>query len=226
MKSSKEKPLIKADLHVHTCYSPDSTASLKDIIEYTQRAGIDCLAITDHNTIAGALRMKQLAPFHIIVGEEIMTSAGEIIGYFLKEEIPPGLSPEETISRIKSQGGLVCVPHPFDIFVRTPLQSQERDKLLPQIDIIEVFNSRSLFLSFSTKARNFAQKHNFLASAGSDAHTPGEIGKAYVEMPDFNGPEEFKLALKQGKVHGERTNPWIHAVTALDKIARRFKRIK
>ena len=190
--------LLRADLHVHTCYSPDSRASLEDIIKVCQRKGINCLAITDHNTIAGALKLKKLAPFSVIVGEEIMTLSGEVIGYFLQEEIPRGLSAEETVARIKSQGGLVCLPHPFDHLTRSPLRSREREKLLGKIDIIEVFNARTVFPRASAKARRFARHNGFLASAGSDAHLPHEVGNAYVEMPPFNGPEDFLAKLGQG----------------------------
>ncbi len=218
--------LLRADLHVHTCYSPDSRASLEDIVKVCQRKGINCLAITDHNTIAGAMRFKELAPFPIIVGEEIMTLSGELIGYFLQEEIPPGLSAEETVARIKSQGGLVCLPHPFDRLTRSPLRSREREKLLPQIQIVEVFNSRTVFPGASAKARHFARQNGFLASAGSDAHLPYEVGNAYVEMPSFSSPEDFLASLRQGKIFGRPVNPLIHVVTLVDKLLNLPRRLK
>jgi len=214
---------MKADLHVHTCYSSDSAASLESIIKHCQQVGVSCLAITDHNTIVGAQMMRQMAPFPIVIGEEIRTSAGEIIGYFLTEEIPGGLSPEEVVTRIKDQGGLVCLPHPFDRFVRSPLSNSIRDKLLSQIDIIEVFNARSPFLQDSAKARAFAQTNRFLASAGSDAHTPGEVGRAYIDMPTFNGPEEFKMALSQGNIFGEKTSFWVHVLATFETLTKRLR---
>ena len=110
--------MLKADLHVHSEYSPDSESSLVDIIEHCTAKGINCIAITDHNEIAGAIELKNIAPFTVIVGEEILSSSGEIIGLFLTEHIPAQLSAEETIRRIKDQGGLVLIPHPFDRYFR------------------------------------------------------------------------------------------------------------
>ena len=105
--------MIKADLHVHTCYSVDCNTPLQRIVDRCLKIGINCLAVADHNTISGALKLKEMAPFKVISAEEIMTSMGELIGLFLTEEVPKGLSPEETIARIKSQGGLVGIPHPY-----------------------------------------------------------------------------------------------------------------
>ena len=203
--------MLRADLHVHTCYSPDSTMSLESIIRRCQEIGIGGIAITDHDTIAGALEMKRIAPFPVIVGEEILTLKGEIIGLFLTENIPRRLSPGETVTRIKAQGGLVCIPHPFDRFRRyAGIRSDALKGILPHIDIIEVFNSRTMLSADLTKARSFAQSNGFLLSAGSDAHCAAELGRAYVEMPEFQGIAEFKAALAQGRIFGRRTNPLIH----------------
>ena len=217
---------MKTDLHIHTRYSPDSNASLERIIEQCQKLGIDCVAITDHGTIEGALRMKEIAPFPVIVSEEVMSSDGEIIGYFLTERIPGGLPPEEVIARIKEQGGLVCLPHPFDGFGRFPLKASKREALLSQIDIIEVFNARSLSLKYSEKARVFAQRNGLLASAGSDAHAPREIGKAYVEMSPFDGPEEFKVALSKGKIFGQKNGVKDHFLTTMGTLTKRLRNHK
>ncbi len=154
--------------------------------------------------------MQALAPFIVIVAEEILTPHGEIMGMFLKETIPSGLSVEQTISRIKAQGGLVCIPHPFDIFRRVGLGGRLMEEWIEQIDIIEVYNSRSPLLQSSNKARVFAQKYGIPGSAGSDAHTAGEIGNAYVEMPEFNGNDEFLQSLAKGKISGHKTNPLVY----------------
>ena len=214
--------LIKADLHVHTCYSPDCTTSLEAIINRCLTLGISCIAVTDHNTIAGGLEMQKSAPFTVIVGEEIKTPYGEIVGLFLREEIPPGLSPQETIDCIKAQGGLVCIPHPFDRVRRSPLKRQMIDEILPQTDIIEAFNSRTTLLRDSARAQAFARSHGLSASAGSDAHTAYEIGHAYVEMPEFSGVDEFRQALAQGMVVGHRSSPWVHLVSSLAKWRKRL----
>jgi predicted metal-dependent phosphoesterase TrpH len=219
--------LLRIDLHIHTRYSRDSNTSLKSIIRRCQKIGLGAVAITDHNTIAGALEMKRIAPFPVIVGEEVLTSKGEILGYFLTEEIPKRLSPEETVARIKAQGGLVGIPHPFDrLRPRSIIRSDVWEKLMPYVDIIEAFNSRVMFPSADLDtARHFAQSNGFLASAGSDAHTPREVGRAYVEMPEFNDVAEFKAALAQGNIFGQRTiiNPLVSFSTPIRKLFGRLR---
>ena len=210
--------MIKADLHIHTCYSPDCCTPLEKIVDHCLNAGINCLAVADHNTIEGALKLQKIAPFKIIVAEEVMTSEGELMGLFLTEEIPRGLSPEETIARIKSQGGLVNIPHPFG---RWPLYNPKKLKtpeILSQLDIIEVFNSRTPTPHSSTKAWQLARKFELPASAGSDAHTLGEIGRAYVEMPQFNTTDDFLHSLAQGRIVGRMSNPFTHLASVWIKI--------
>jgi predicted metal-dependent phosphoesterase TrpH len=201
--------LLKADLHIHTKYSMDCNTPLEKIIERCLETGVNCIAIADHGTAEGALKMQTIAPFPVIVAEEILTPDGEIMGMFLKDSIPSGLSVGETISRIRAQGALVCIPHPFDIFRPSALNAKVTEEIVDQIDVIEVFNSRTLFQS-SGKIQAFAQKHGIPGSAGSDAHTPGEIGRAYVEMPEFNGRDDFLNALVKGRICGQKTNPLIH----------------
>ncbi len=214
--------LLKADLHIHTKYSMDCNMPLEEVINRCLEIGINCIVIADHGTIEGALKMQGIAPFPVIVAEEILTTHGEIMGVFLKDGIPSGLSPHETISRIKAQGALVCIPHPFDIFRHSALGTKITEEIADQIDVIEVFNSRTLLLRHSTQAQVFAQKHGIPQSAGSDAHTPGEIGNAYIEMPEFNGKEDFLNALVKGKISGHRTNPLIHFGSAWARLKKRL----
>jgi len=214
--------LLRADMHIHTEYSMDCTMPLDKIIARCQELGINCVVIADHGTIEGGLRMRELAPFTVIVAEEILTPYGEIMGMFLEEDIPNGLSVEETIAQIKAQGGLVCVPHAFDIF-RPSALGEKIEEFAEQIDVIEVFNSRCPLLRSSAKALAFAQKYAIAQSAGSDAHTPSEIGNAYVEMPEFKGKDDFLQALAQGRVFGRRTNPLTHFSSAWAKL-KNFKR--
>ncbi|MFQ6121934.1 MAG: PHP domain-containing protein [Dehalococcoidales bacterium] len=214
--------MLKADLHIHTEYSMDCTTPLEKIINRCLELGINCIAIADHGTIEGALKMQSLAPFTVIVAEEMLTPHGEIMGIFLKEAIPSGLSIEQTISRIRAQGGLVCIPHGFDIFRPSALGSKIVEELAEQIDIMEVFNARSPLLRSSAKALAFAQKYDIAKSAGSDAHTVDEIGNAYVEMAEFDGKDEFLQALANGKIHGHRTNPLTHFSSAWAKLKTRF----
>ncbi len=213
--------MLKADLHVHTEYSVDCNTPLEKIVSRCLEIGINCIAICDHGTAEGALRMREIAPFKVIVAEEIMTPDGEIMGMFLKETIPSRLPVKEVISRIRAQGGLVCIPHPFDILRRSALRNNMIEKIADQIDIVEVFNSRIFFPQNSAKALAFATKHGILKSAGSDAHTLGEIGNAYVEMPEFNGKDDFLKALEKGKISGHITNPFIHFASAWTKLRKR-----
>ena len=215
--------MLKADLHIHTEYSMDCNTPLESIINRCLELGINCIAICDHGTAEGALKMQTIAPFPVIVAEEILTPQGEIMGMFLTETIPSGLSVEQTLSRIRVQGGLVCIPHPFDTFRHSALGAKTVEEIVEQIDIIEVFNSRAIRLRDSTRAQIFAQKHGIPGSAGSDAHTVGEIGNAYVEMPEFNGRDDFLQALAKGKVFGHRTNPLVHFNSFAQSLKSRFK---
>lgn len=217
--------MLRADLHVHTCYSMDCQTPLSDIITRCLKMGISCVAISDHGTTAGALKLKEIAPFKVIVAQEILTPFGELMGLFLSEDIPKGLSPQETIARIRKQGGLVNIPHPFG---RSPFllpgDRQSRllsEEILSQIDIMEVFNSRTPYPHHFSKAQKLANKSGLAASAGSDAHTAGEIGRAYVEMPEFNGADDFLDCLKQGTIHGKRSNPLIHFASTWAKVKKR-----
>ncbi len=215
--------MLKADLHIHTKYSTDCNTPLEQIINRCLETGINCIAIADHGTIEGALKMQSIAPFPVIVAEEILTSHGEIMGMFLKEGIPSGLPAEQTMSRIKAQGGLVSIPHPFSIFRLSALDSGLIEELVEQIDIIEVFNSRSLLHRSSAKAQIFAQKYGIPGSAGSDAHTLHEVGNAYVEMPEFNGKDDFLNALAKGRILGHRTNPLVHLNSAWARLKSNLK---
>jgi predicted metal-dependent phosphoesterase TrpH len=217
--------LLKADLHVHTRYSEDSISPPEKIVQHCIKRGINCLAITDHNEISGAFEVKRIAPFKVIVGEEILTSRGEIIGYFLTEKIPPHLSPEETVARIKAQGGLACIPHPFDRFRSgAKLRNYALDKILPEIDLIEVFNSRTMLLRDSTRALELARRHDLPATAGSDAHIVREVGSTYMEIPEFNDAGQFRQALRQGKIWGHRTNFLIHFYGIRNRLIKQFQR--
>jgi predicted metal-dependent phosphoesterase TrpH len=199
--------LLKADFHIHSSYSMDSTTTLEQIIETCQRKGINCIALSDHSAVEGAIKLKNIAPFYVIVAEEILTTEGEIMGMFLKNKIPSGLSMEESIRLIKEQGGLLCAQHPFDKIRPDSLKREVMEKIRGQIDLVEVFNARNLLNGSSKQARQFAQAHHLPGSAGSDAHAAYEIGNAFVEMPEFKGRDDFLQALNRGKIHGRRTNP-------------------
>jgi len=191
---------------------------LEQIVERCLELGINCIAVADHNTIAGALKLREIAPFKVIIAEEILTPVGEIMGLFLSEAVSQGLSPQETMSRIRSQGGLIAIPHPFGRSLpwnTNPLTSAE---VLSQVDIIETFNSRTPFSNSIARAWKLAKEQRKAASAGSDAHTLGEIGRAYVEMPEFNGPDDFLNSLAQGKVFGQKSSYLAHFASTWARI--------
>jgi predicted metal-dependent phosphoesterase TrpH len=217
--------LIKADLHIHTEYSMDCTMTLEEIIDRCLETGINCLGVADHNRLEGALRMKEMAPFFIIPGEEILTTEGEVIGFFLSREIPSKLSMREAMAAIKAQNGLVCIPHPYDKLRFSLFKDQVFEDIIREVDIIEAFNARSLSRASSTRAWQLAQKYGKLASAGSDAHTLPEIGNAYVEMPDFKDKDEFLASLAKGKISGSKSNPAARVVSTWNRLKKTgFKR--
>lgn len=201
--------MLKADLHVHSDYSYDCRNKPEDIIMRCRDTGINCIAIADHGTAEGALVIQKLAPFKVIIAEEIMTPYGEVMGMFLKESIPNKIPFAEAILRIREQGGLACVPHPFDKPNRHGLGRKKLEQFIDDIDIIEVFNARSPLPWFSSTSLAAADKYGKAKSAGSDAHTIREIGSTYIEMPEFSGKQDFLSALERGAIHGRMTNPFV-----------------
>ena len=196
--------------------------SPETLVSRCLRTGLNCLAVTDHDSIEGALAVRELAPFRVIIGEEICSANGEITGLFLQDWIPPGLPAGETALRIKEQGGLVSIPHPFDRFRSRVITAGGLCDVLPHADIIEVFNSRNSLDADNLKARELAEAHGVLGSAVSDAHTPLEIGRTYVEMPDFDGtPAGFLAAISEGRLVTNKTSPLVHLLTTLTKAKRR-----
>lgn len=219
---------MRIDFHSHTYTSKDSLNDPARIVAACQRAGIDCLAVTDHNNINGAYAVQRLAPFRVIIGEEIYTTAGEIIGLFLSEEIPKGLSPQETVARIKAQGGLVYLPHPVDRLRQGALLPAAREAIWDQIDIVEVFNARCLFPGDNDRALALARQRGAVMGAGSDAHTLGEFGSTYVEVAgtpaDRLDPADLLARLRQGRVVGHLASPLVHVPTTFVKPYKRLRR--
>jgi predicted metal-dependent phosphoesterase TrpH len=199
--------LLKADFHIHSQFSGDCSTTLEQIIQTCQKKSINCIALTDHNEVEGALRLQKIAPFYVIVGEEILTTSGEIMGLFLTQKIPRDLAIDEVIKRVKDQGGLLCAQHPFDKFRSDALQADVMEKIKDRLDMVEIFNARTPLKRTSEMAGQFAREHNFPATAGSDAHAAYEIGNGYVELPEFKGRDDFLAALAQGKVFGQRASP-------------------
>ena len=183
---------MRLALHVHSNYSPCSESPLKDIYAYCLHNDIGAIAICDHNEISGALRFAELAKgIKVIIGEEIKTKQGEIIGLFLSSRIEPMLSAEETIQRIKEQNGLVLLPHPFDIIRPFHLRPKTLAKIGKQVDLIEIFNSKMLLRRSNNKALDYARSIKKTGVIGSDAHYVKAIGSAIMEIEDFTDAEDF-----------------------------------
>ena len=213
---------MRIDFHCHTEFSRDCGTLLADLLAACQRACIDGLCITDHNRLVAPRLWPVAAPVRLIPGEEIMTTAGEIIGLFLQEEIPPHLSPQETVQRIRAQGGLVYLPHPCESLRHSALDPAAQVAIMADVDIIEVFNSRVTLPGDNAQALRLAQASGKLHGAGSDAHTAGEIGNAYVEMPAFTDQDDFLACLAQGRVVGRLANPLVHLDTVWQKLRKRI----
>lgn len=209
----------RIDCHIHTKYSPDGTLFIPDILRVAKQKHLNGVVITDHNTIEGALELKAKAPkdFITVVGEEIETAEGEIIGLFLQERVPPNLSPEETVDQIKMQGGLVGIPHPFCRFRRSRLQFDTLKRVLDKIDIIEVFNSRNIINADNDKAYQFALENKKAMVAGSDAHLRRECGMSYIEILPFSTPEEFMANLFSARMIKRQSTLWVHLIAKINK---------
>jgi predicted metal-dependent phosphoesterase TrpH len=210
-------------MHSHTMWSGDSTTTPDEIAAAVAESGIDVLCITDHDAIKGAVQLIDRLPCRVIVGEELRTHAGEIIGLFLRERIPRGAQPGQAALTIHGQGGIVYIPHPYDP-MRRNLSEAALDALIADglVDAIEVINAKTSLRSLNERAAAVAAAHDLAAGAGSDAHVPDAIGAAYVEMPDFDGPHDFLDKLRLGRPvghHWDEPRPWSARVlpgTAID----------
>ena len=206
----RDRPLIDVDLHMHTDHSSDCATPVKVLIETARDRGFGAIAITDHNEVSGALEAAKVAngmdDFKIIVAEEVMTSdAGEVIGLFLTEKIPKGVTMREAITEIRRQGGLVYVPHPFDRLHSVP-DYENLLNIVEDIDLMEVFNPRVAISSFNEEAERFARKYNLIPAAGSDSHVAQGLGAVRNRLHDFDGPEEFLESMREAEITRRHKN--------------------
>jgi len=209
-KKLRDRPLIDVDLHMHTDHSSDCATPVKVLIETARDRGFGAIAITDHNEVSGAQEAARVAEglddFKIIVAEEVMTSdAGEVIGLFLKEKIPKGVTMREAITEIRRQGGLVYVPHPFDRLHSVPDYENLLD-IVEDIDLMEVFNPRVAISSFNEEAERFARKYNLIPAAGSDSHVAQGLGAVRNRLHDFDGAEEFLESMREAEITRRHKN--------------------
>lgn len=216
---------MKLSFHNHSEYSWDCRTSLSDLERLCEERGIEAITITDHNEIRGAqLAAEQFKSVKVIIGEEINTAEGEVVGIFLTRKINPGLSLEETLSEIHRQNGLAVVVHPFDRLRRHVMNTDALIRHLADIDIIEVYNSRTVFPQDNVKASIFARQHAKPVIAGNDAHTPAEVGLSTVDVPTFTDAKSFLINLQSATLHTRQAPIWVHAITKLVKWETQIKR--
>lgn len=214
--------MLKVEFHCHTNASKDSLTHPRDLVDTCRRKGIDRVIITDHNTIQGARVAQALDPDLVIVGEEIMTTQGEILAAFVQEEIPRGLSPAETIQQLKDQGAFISVSHPFDAWREGGWQEADLLKILPDVDAIEVYNSRCMLPRFNRAARQFAEKHNLAGTVGSDAHAAFELGRSLMLLHPFEGPVEMRGVIRNGIPRVKWSPPWFRLTSRFASILKKF----
>jgi len=204
-KRLRSRDFVHVDLHMHTDHSPDCATPVDTLLDTAKRVGLGVIAITDHNEISGALAARERANgIKVIVAEEVKTAdQGEVIGLFIEEKIPRGMTLQETIAEIRRQGGLVYVPHPFDRMHAVPDYEHLLD-VVEDIDAMEVFNPRVAFSAFNEEAARFAAKYRIVAGAGSDSHVAQGLGSVKIRMRDFDGPEEFLESLRDADIVRKR----------------------
>jgi len=201
---------IRVDFHTHTASSKDSLTSPEQLVAALHRKGLDRVVVTDHNSMAGARAAQALDPERVIVGEEIMTARGELLAAFVTEEIPRGLTPLETICRLRDQGAFISVSHPFDSWRSGAWKPEDLLEIVPLVDAIEIFNARCLSAAENRRAQEFARAHGLPGTAGSDGHAAFELGAACLELPPFAGPDELRAVISQGRVRGGLSPFWVH----------------
>ena len=223
--TNNERESVRVELHCHTQASADSLVPVERYLKRCRKLGIDKIAITDHNEIKTALKAKEKAPEMVIVGEEIQTSKGELLGYFMTERVPPGLDPIETIDRLRGQEAFISIPHPFDPFRGKDWQLKDLLDLVPFVDAVETFNARCFGKKPNLDAAFFAIENGLLMTVGSDAHTLEELGAATLYMPNFTEVGSFTAGLTEAKHRTELSPFYTHLFSNYAKINKAFNRI-
>ena len=201
---------LRVEFHCHTIFSKDSLTRPEQLVLAAHKKGLDRVVVTDHNKLAGALRARQIDPGLIIVGEEIMTTRGEILAAFMTQEIPAGLTPQETIRRLREQGAFISVSHPFDLNRSGHWDLPDLLEILPLVDAIETFNARCIKPEFNLQAAEFAREHNLPGTVGSDAHVTGELDQASLSLPAFTDAQGLRRVIALGQPQVRLSSPLIH----------------
>ncbi len=207
---------MNVDIHVHTKYSGHSLLKPETIARVARKQGLHAVAITDHDATKGAYELQKIFP--TIIGEEISCTEGDVIGLFIRERIDKGPA-LEVMDKIRAQGGLVMVPHPFD-----QLRSGLNDEgLCAKADLIEVFNARVTRSSDNIRAIAFAKMNGLPAVVGSDAHTKKEIGRAWMELESIDDPKSFMASVSRAGIHTRKSPLRVHVITKLLKLREAFR---
>ena len=214
--------MLRVEFHCHTIASKDSLTRPETLVSVVRRKGLDRVVVTDHNTIAGARAAQALDPERVVVGEEIMTTRGEILAAYVTEEIPAGLTPLESIRRLRGQGAFISVSHPFDRLRKGGWEERDLLEILPLVDAIEVYNSRCMLPSFNARAREFAQRHGVAGTVGSDAHAAFELGRSQMWLEPFDGPEGMRKVIGRGVPRVRWSPPWFHLTSRYASFRKRF----
>ncbi len=224
MMTDRKAHWVRVELHCHTKASKDSLVPVGRYLKQCRKLGISKIAITDHNQIEEALAAKAITPEMVIVGEEIQTTKGELLGYFMSDRVPPGLTPLETIHRLRDQGAVICIPHPFDPFRSKDWKPGDLEALVPHVDAVETFNARCLGIRPNLEAALFANENDLLQIVGSDAHTLNELGMATLVMPNFNDVESFIEGLSIAEQNTELSPFYVHLFSNYAKFSKLLNR--
>lgn len=214
--------MLKIEFHCHTHASKDSLTKPADLIKTARRKGLNRLVITDHNSTQGAFAAQKLDPELVIVGEEIMTTQGEILAAFVTEEIPPNLSPQETIKVLKEQGAFISVSHPFDRLRKGGWEENDLLEIISDVDAIEIFNSRCMDSRFNLQAKQFAEKYNLAGTVGSDAHAAFEVGTSVILLDQFEGADGMRKVIRQAKFKTKLSPWWVHLFSRYASMRKRL----
>lgn len=226
-KKNKNDKLKKVEFHVHTCYSKDSILTFPFILLMCKLKKINCIAITDHNEITGAILYKEKLKKYgveVIVGEEIFSKDGEIIGLYLKEKIPENLSASETVALIKKQNGIVYIPHPYDEKrKKTVLTLDALKEIVDEVDLMESYNGRNIKKYYQQKQKHIVRENNLVGVVGSDAHTFYELGRNYCLLKSTNKDEIVK-SINDGLFFTKSCIKYAHFNTKIAKVIQLVKR--
>jgi predicted metal-dependent phosphoesterase TrpH len=216
--------MLRVEFHSHTIVSGDSVSTPEQLVETCRRKHIDRVIVTDHNKIAGARAAQALDPERVIVGEEIMTTRGEILAAFVKEEIPARLTPDETIRRLRDQGAFISVSHPFDAYRAGGWDEADLLEIIARVDAIEVYNSRCMRPSFNRLAAAFARQHLLAGTVGSDAHAPLELGRSVLLLEEFADADGLRRVIRAGVAKTHWSPPWFHLISTYAKFRKQIKK--